>query len=47
MKKRNDSKMVVRTININPTRSIIALKVNDLKPPIERQRFSEWITKQV
>lgn len=32
--------------DIDPTLSVITLKVNSLHAPIKRQRLSEWIKKQ-
>lgn len=33
-------------VDLNPTKSVITLKVNELNTPIKRQRISDLIAKQ-
>lgn len=35
-----------KTLDLNPTISIITLNVNGLDTPFRRQRFPDWIEKQ-
>lgn len=46
-KENKEKKTVTNVVDINPTMSIVTLNVNGLNIPMNRHRFSQWISKQV